>query len=88
MGWPNNDPEGWAEVERSTVLTWLHSELAKFRYPEQEYTWPGVLTDMIEMLQSEHNDVFQVLLGVTPVTGITDAEADYLERKFSTEEKP
>lgn len=82
MGWPNDDPEGWAGVEREAVRVWLEGELTQFG--KKEHYWSWTLGEVIEMLQVEHNEVFQVLLGATPVTTLIGAEAGYLERKFST----
>ncbi len=77
MGWPNNDPEGWAEVERDAVGVWIRAEITQFGGPH--YT----VDDVIEWLQTEHNKIFQVLLDALPGSALGDAEADYLERKFS-----
>ncbi len=81
MGWPNNDPEGWAEIERSAVLTWLHRELMNFT--GSEFT----LEHALDWLQLERVDIFQAMVEQVPPNGLGDAEADYLERKFSTGEQ-
>ena len=78
MGWPNNDPEGWAEVERVAVANWAVARLQEFYGTRNE-----TLGSMIVWLQAEEPEIFQVMVEQTG-TALGDAEADYLERKFST----
>lgn len=82
MGWPNTDPEGWAEVERAAVTAWLARE---FRTWDRRTDSLCVkILDMISMLQAEHPEMFRALVNAAGEFALTDVAADYLERKFST----
>lgn len=78
MGWPNNDPGGWDEVCRAAVKEWITKGLQEF-YGEELLA--GV--KFIGWLQYEHPKIFQIMVDQTGFA-LADAEADYLERKFST----
>ena len=84
MGWPNADPEGWDEVERRAVGEWMRKEQLAFtsEWPMREEQ----RTMLLLWLQAEHGNIFRAMVEALPTSALSDAEADYLERKFSTGE--
>lgn len=82
MGWPNNDPEGWNEVERSAVKTWLESEINAFYGVDNHGIIEDSVNDILSMLQAEHEGIFQAMVEQVGYA-LSDAEADYLERKLT-----
>ena len=79
MGWPNQDPEGWDKVCRDAVAEWLEAE--KEIWDGTDYnSYDSNISELVNMLQSEHRDIFDALLLKVPSDLLHAHEADYLMR--------